>query len=76
MSKKSTEEPPAESDSRPVTFNRRWYWARAGLVAGLAFLFVLWLAYPARGTVAILWAAGLSAAILGYFVFSYYLLNR
>jgi hypothetical protein len=77
MSKKN--QPPADqqNDTRePVAMNKRWYWIRASLVAVLVFIFVMWVSYPTRGNVAILWAAGLAAAILGYFAFSYYMLNR
>jgi hypothetical protein len=56
--------------------NKRWYWIRTAIVTILTFVVVMWFAYPARGNLAILWAAGLAAAILGYFVFSYYMLNR
>jgi hypothetical protein len=80
MSKQSSKSPPPpaqpEESPQPVTFNRRWYWLRAGLVAALVFIFVMWFAYPTRGTTAIVWAGGLAAAMLGYFVVSYYLLNR
>lgn len=77
MTKKKQTPPPAPADDAGQTaMNKRWYWIRTALVTILTFVVVMWFAYPARGNVAILWAAGLAAAILGYFVFSYYMLNR
>lgn len=77
MNKKQTppaapeEEPPA---ARPA--GNTWYWIRTALITVLTFAVVMWYAYPARGNVAILWAGGLAAAILAYFVLSYFKLYR
>jgi hypothetical protein len=76
MTKNNETPPPAADDAGQTAMNKRWYWIRAALVTILTFALVMVLAYPTRGNVAILWAAGLAAAILGYFVFSYYMLNR
>jgi hypothetical protein len=67
---------PKEEPSAPQPSGNRWYWIRTALITGLTFAVVMWYAYPARGNVAILWAGGLAAAILAYFVFSYYKLYR
>jgi hypothetical protein len=74
--KQAPQEEPEESNLTITDGQRRWYWIRTILLTVLIFLFVMWYAYPTRGNVAILWGGGLSLAILGYFVFSYYKLYR
>jgi hypothetical protein len=79
MSKKSkrpTSKAPEANDNRPLQVNWRIYWLRAGIVTVLVFALIMFLLYPTRGTIAILWASLLAAAILGYFVVTYYFLNR
>lgn len=75
MTKKAAPPAAPKEEPSPPTDNR-WYWIRTALITGLTFAVVMWYAYPARGNVAILWAGGLAAAILAYFVFSYYKLYR
>lgn len=67
---------PEEDQFKVTTNQKRWFWIRTVLITVLMFIFVMWYAYPTRGNIAILWSAGLSAAILAYFVFSYYKLYR
>lgn len=52
-------------------------WIIRGLILTiLIFAFVLWRLYPVMGNTAFLWAFGLSGAIMGWTIFSYYLLSR
>jgi hypothetical protein len=79
MTKKAKSHPPDEpqqDDPKPIAMNWRWYWIRAALLTVLIFILMMWFLYPTRGNIAILWSAGLAAAMLGYFVASYYFLNR
>lgn len=77
MTKKNT--PPVEpkdDEQRVSAGTKRWFWIRTALLTILIFIFVMWYAYPTNGNIAILWALGLSGAILAYFVFSYFKLYR
>lgn len=77
MSKKNQPPVEPEENESPVSpAQKRWYWIRTALITVLLFVFVMWYAYPSNGNIAILWSAGLAAAVLGYFVFSYYKLYR
>jgi hypothetical protein len=77
MTKKKQPSQEPEQNSFKVTPNqKRWFWIRTVLITVLVFILVMWYAYPTRGNIAILWSAGLAAAILGYFLFSYYKLYR
>ncbi len=67
---------PEQNNPQPSTMQKRWFWIRTILLTILIFIFVMWYTYPANGSVAILWSAGLAAAVLGYFVMSYYRLYR
>lgn len=63
-------------DPRAPELNWRAWMIRGVLLTVLIFAFVLWRLYPILGNTAFLWAFGLAAAIMGWTVFSYYLLNR
>lgn len=77
MSKKNEAPDEPENNTPQVTqTQKRWFWVRTVLLTILIFAFVMWYAYPTNGNVAILWSAGLAAAIFGYFAFSYYKLYR
>lgn len=79
MAKKKDQPTEPEENSPDATVTpgqKRWYWIRTVLLTILIFVFVIWYAYPENGNSAILWAAGLSLAILGYFALSYYKLYR
>lgn len=56
--------------------NWRGWTVRAVLLTVLVFAFVLWRLYPIRGNAAFLWAFGLAGLIMGWYVISYYILNR
>lgn len=77
MSKKNR--PPAdpeENDQEISPMQKRWFWIRTTLLTALVFIFILYYTYPTSGNGAFLWAIGLAAAVLGYFLFSYYKLYR
>lgn len=77
MSKK--DQPPVEPEENThetSVAQKRWFWIRTALITVLLFIFVMWYTYPSNGNIAILWSAGVAAAVLGYFVFSYYKLYR
>lgn len=77
MTKKEARPDEAEKERpAPQPSGNTWYWVRTALITVLTFIVVVWYAYPARGNVAFLWAGGLAAAILAYFVFSYFKLYR
>lgn len=76
MTKKKPPEEPGDAGPRVSQAQKRWFWIRTALLTVLVFIFVMWYTYPANGNIAILWSAGLAAAILGYFIFSYYKLYR
>ena len=67
---------PEENEQETTPAQKRWYWIRTALITVLLFVFIMWYTYPSNGNIAILWSAGLAAAVLGYFVFSYYKLYR
>jgi hypothetical protein len=76
MSKKANKPPADKRGGQPVQFNRRFYWIRAVLVTALVFIFILWSRRASLDTTAYLWASGLAAATLLYFIVSYYMLRR
>jgi hypothetical protein len=65
-----------QPDKRAPELNWRAWMIRGVLLTVLIFAFVLWRLYPILGNTAFLWAFGLAAAIMGWTIFSYYLLNR
>lgn len=72
--------PPADKEkspeSRGVGMSFRGWMIRGALLTVLIFVFVLWRLLPVVGNTAYLYAFGLAGAILGWTLFSYYLLNR
>ncbi len=76
MSKKNRPPVDPEDDQSVSPLNKRWFWIRTTLLTVLMFIFILYYTYPTRGNGAFLWATGLAAAVLGYFVLSYYKLYR
>lgn len=77
MANKKHQAPEPEENSHGATAGqKRWFWIRTILLTILIFIFVMWYTYPTNGNIAILWSAGLSLALLGYFIFSYYKLYR
>ncbi|MCL4805503.1 MAG: hypothetical protein KJ046_14460 [Anaerolineae bacterium] len=77
MAEEPTPTPEQEESTPQVTAGqRRWFWVRTGLIAALTFIFVVWLVYPTRGSVAILWALGFTAVVSSYFILSYFRFYR
>jgi len=72
MTKKPEESPSPRGNSPQM--NWRWYWVRTVLITVLMFVFIVYL-MQSRGVVAYVWAAVLSLATLGYFVYSYFKLR-
>ena len=66
MTKKTEDRPvePEENGHQLGTMQKRWYWIRTALITVLVFILVMYYTYPTRGNIAILWSAGLAAAIL------------
>lgn len=56
--------------------NWRGWVIRGVILTILIFIFVAWRLQPIIGNMAFVWATVLSAGILGWLAFSYYLLNR
>lgn len=78
MSKRSggnTEEK-VRKPSRYLRETNQRYWIRIAIITVGLFVAVAWFSYPARGPAAFLWAAGLSGAVLVYFIISYYKFRR
>lgn len=75
---RNTPPPPEQEESTPqvTAGQRRWFRVRTGLIAALTFIFVMWLIYPTRGSVAILWALGFTAVVASYFILSYFRFYR
>jgi hypothetical protein len=76
---KNRNKTPADNDStggKETGMNWRGWMIRGVLLTVLVFVFVLWRLYPVVGNTAFLYAFGLGGAIMGWTLFSYYLLNR
>jgi hypothetical protein len=76
---KNRNKAPADNDStgsKGAGMNWRGWMIRGVLLTVLVFVFVLWRLYPVLGNTAFLYAFGLGGAIMGWTLFSYYLLNR
>jgi len=80
MAGKKTKEARVEEEvrrgQRYLRESSRQYWIRAAIVTIGLFAVVLWLNYPTRGASAFLWAFGIAALVLGYFVVSYLMFRR
>jgi hypothetical protein len=79
MTKKQNKASAGKDDSsgdRGSGMEWRGWMIRGAVLTVLIFVFVLWRLYPVVGNTAFLYAFGLGGAIMGWTLFSYYLLNR
>lgn len=74
--KKSTGDKKKKADNRWSEIEFRPWLIRGVILTVLIFAFVLWRLYPIMGNTAFLYAFGLAGLIMGWTIFSYYLLTR